>query len=119
MGEFMKTLITFVSTGKGTWGHVGRILNEEWDNTVIITNEFGREKFEGKPNTEWIVLSTRGLKDMANEIKEGLTGLDLSNVYVNIVSGSGKEHMALLKVLHDMKVDYKLAALTTDGYEEF
>lgn len=113
----MSTLITFVSTGKGTWGHVGRLLDENWDNIVIITNDFGREKFDGKGKAEWVVLKSRGLRDMIEEIKEGLQGLDLSDVYINIVSGSGKEHMALLKVLKDMNVDYKLAAITTEGFE--
>ena len=40
----MKTLIALISTGKGTWGHVGRLISEDWDKIIIVTNDFGRRK---------------------------------------------------------------------------
>ena len=37
----MTDLIACLSTGKGTWEHVARVINcMEWNNIFLITNEF-------------------------------------------------------------------------------
>ena len=42
----MTDFVACLSTGKGTWGNVKRIIEEgEWDNILLITNDFGKENF--------------------------------------------------------------------------
>jgi len=45
----MTQLIACLSTGKGTWTTIARIISsEDWENLFLITNEFGKEKFNAK-----------------------------------------------------------------------
>ena len=51
----MTILIYFLSTGKGTWGHVSSLIVEEKQEKVfLLTNDFGIETF--KPEKENIQL---------------------------------------------------------------
>jgi len=117
----MSELIACLSTGKGTWGHVGRIVQEEqWTKILLITNEYGKENFTKNDKTEFIVInSNQGLKELREEIftklKEKVTGTEVG---VNFISGSGKEHMALMSAILKLGVGIRLFALTKDGMEE-
>ena len=45
----MPTLIACLSTGKGTWGHVNHLIdNNNYDKVILITNDFGKENFNKK-----------------------------------------------------------------------
>lgn len=117
----MTELIACLSTGKGTWGHVNRLLeDEQWSKIYLLTNEYGKENFTANEKTELIVIDTsqglRELKDaMLQVLKERVKG---SEVAVNIISGTGKEHMALVAAVLKLGVGIRLVALTKDGVEE-
>jgi hypothetical protein len=49
---------------------------------------------------------------MVEEIKKSLE--DPENIHINLISGSGKEHMALLMALKDKKLKYNLCILAKD-----
>ncbi len=114
-------LIALLSTGKGTWGHVGRLMQEqEWDKIVLLTNDFGKENFKNDKNAELIVIDARKsmldlVTEIAAELKSKVKGKDVG---VNLISGSGKEHMALLAALAKNRTTYRLMALTTEGVKE-
>ena len=117
----MSQLISCLSTGKGTWGHVNRIIDDgKFDRIFLITNEFGKENFSKKDNTELIIVdASQGMKELRDSIERQLKGLNLENeIGVNFVSGSGKEHMALISALLKLGVAIRLIALTKDGVEE-
>ena len=117
----MPQLIACLSTGKGTWGHVNRLIDDgSFDKVFLITNEFGKENFSKKDNTELIVIDTsHGMKENRDEIYEKLKSLNLENeIAVNFVSGSGKEHMNLISALLKLGVAIRLVALTKDGVDE-
>ena len=116
----MTSLIACLSTGKGTWGHVSRIMEDEkWDKVFLITNEFGKENFQNTKNTELIIIdSNKGLKELQKDIVEQLKDKVEGEVALNIVSGTGKEHMALLSALLKLGLGIRLIALTKDGIEE-
>ena len=116
----MTSLIACLSTGKGTWGHVSRIMEDEkWDKVFLITNEFGRENFQQTKNTELIIIdSNKGLRELQKDIIEQLKDKVEGEVALNIVSGTGKEHMALLSALLKLGLGIRLIALTKDGVEE-
>ncbi len=110
-----KTLIAVLSTGKGTWGHVGRLIADgEWAKIILISNDWAKENFTCEKEVEWICVNNRApLDDIIEEINENLTAKD--NVCINIISGSGKEHMALLAALNRKTIDYELTVLSGDG----
>jgi len=59
----MTTLIACLSTGKGTWGHVSRLIQDhEWEKIFLITNEFGKENFNNQKNAEFILTNSRNTK---------------------------------------------------------
>ncbi|MEM4244693.1 MAG: hypothetical protein QW404_02730 [Candidatus Nanoarchaeia archaeon] len=117
----MAELIACLSTGKGTWGHVSRIIQEsDWEKVILITNEFGKENFTSEKPTEIIVIdSNKGIKEIRDELVEKLRGqIKGLEVGLNIISGSGKEHMAIIGALLKLGVGIRPIALTKDGMEE-
>lgn len=116
----MTSLIACLSTGKGTWGHVSRLIEDgSWDKVFLITNEFGKENFQKIKNTELILIDpNKGIKDIQQEIMDQLKDKIEGEVALNMVSGTGKEHMALLSALLKLGLGIRLMALTKDGIEE-
>ncbi len=117
----MTDLIACLSTGKGTWGNVKRLIAEEkWDKVILITNDFGKENFQADKNVELIIVDARKpMAELVDAIKTGIKGkISDTEVAVNLISGSGKEHMALLAAIMKSGLGFRLMALTTDGIKE-
>lgn len=98
----MTTLIASLSTGKGTWMKVIEILKlQNWERIFLITNDFGKEKFTFDREIEFIVINDRAnAKEMMQEIQNKLKGkISDFEIAVNIDSGTGKEHMAIISAL--------------------
>ncbi len=117
----MTCLVACLSTGKGTWGHVGRLVSDgNWDKIFLITNSFGKENFKNEKNAEMIVIDSRkGIEDLRDEIKSGLKDkINDTEIAVNVVSGEGKEHMALISAIMQLGYGFRLFALTKDGIKE-
>ncbi len=119
--SFMTELVACLSTGKGTWGHVSRLIQEvKWDKVYLLTNEYGKENFTKDDKTEFIVINAdQGLRELRDEIQTKLKGLIKgSEVAVNFISGIGKEHMALMAALLKLGVGMRFVALTKEGVQE-
>jgi len=117
----MTELVACLSTGKGTWGHVNRLLDDErWDKIILITNDYGKENFTKNDKTDLIAFNLNsGLKELREGIYEALKGkINGTEVGVNFVSGTGREHMALIAALLKLGVGIRLIALTKEGIEE-
>ena len=117
----MAELVACLSIGKGTWGHVNRLIQEnKWDHVILITNEYGKENFTKDEKTEFIVVnSNQGLKELRDEIYNKLKEkIKETEIGVNFISGSGKEHMTLISSLLKLGVGLRFMALTKDGAEE-
>lgn len=117
----MSTLIACLSTGKGTWGHVSRLIKENsWDKVFLITNEFGKENFTRSENTELIIINqSQGIKELAAEIESKLKNkIKDPEVALNLVSGTGKEHTAILSAVLKLGLGIRLVALTKEGMQE-
>ncbi|MEA3430428.1 MAG: hypothetical protein U9R08_04100 [Nanoarchaeota archaeon] len=117
----MTNLVACLSTGKGTWGHVVRLIAEyDWKKIILITNEFGRENFKSEKNIEFVVVdSLKPVGELINDIKVGLRGkFSGTEVGLNLVSGTGKEHMALLSAVLKLGLGVRLVAVTKDGVQE-
>ena len=62
--------------------------------------------------------SAQRLKELRDEMKGKLDGKLDGEVAVNFVSGTGREHMALVSALLQLGVGIRLIALTKEGVEE-
>ncbi|MBI5553168.1 MAG: hypothetical protein HY917_00325 [Candidatus Diapherotrites archaeon] len=110
-----KSLIAILGAGKGTWGHVGRLIaEEEWEKIFLVSSGWGRENFKPAKPAEWIITNSLGAFELVkNEISSKLpSGGELA---VSMISGSGKEHVALLAALKEKKLAYSLVLLTAEG----
>ncbi len=110
-------LIALLSSGKGTWGQVaGLIKRGEWENIILIGNEFA-EKFSTDKRHEFIRVKTnQPIKDLKQELEKKLKGkIKGTEIALSIASGDGKEHMALISALLSIPVGVRFTALTKDG----
>ena len=74
----MTILIACLSTGKGTWGHVSRVIQDgEFEKVILITNDYGKENFNKSDKTELIAIKLeQGITDLREEIfKELKSGI--------------------------------------------
>ena len=117
----MTELIICLSTGQGTWGHVGKIVQDkQWSKIFLITNTFGKEKFSKPENAEFIVVNTnQDSESLKQEIYLALKGkVKGPEVGINMVSGSGNEHMALISSILKLGVGLRLVVNTKEGTKE-
>ena len=117
----MTELVAVLSTGKGTWGHVNRLIEDgKYEKVYLLTNEYGKENFQANENTELILISmAKGTLELRDEMHEALSKkVKGTEVAVNFVSGSGKEHMALMSALLKLGTGIRFVALTKDGVKE-
>ncbi len=118
-----RALVAVLGIGKGTWGHIARLITkDEWDKILLVGNEWGKENFspfkkgaEGSPAPEkeidWILVNNRvGFNILKDTIKEQLPVVD--EICVSLISGSGKEHIALLAALKESGKKFKLVILS-------
>ncbi len=117
----MTSLIACLSSGKGTRAHVKKVMEAiNWDKIFLITNKQWEEEFKKTKNTEFIMIDTRKtITEMAEEIKKALEEkIKDFEVALNIVSGEGREHMALISALLKLGLGIRLVALTKKGVME-
>ncbi len=117
----MTSLIACVGAGKGTWSYVLKLMAEEnWDRIFLITNQFGREKFLPAKEAEFITYDeTRTLPDMTEQIRRRLLGkISGFEVAVNLISGTGKEHMAAISAVLKLGLAIRLVGVNEGGVIE-
>ncbi len=101
----MTELVACLGAGKGTWNEVARLVAaESWDKIFLVTNDFGRENFAQKfpaVKAEFVVIDDFApAQQLLEAIRNGLSGKILdTEVAVNLSSGSGNVHMALIAAL--------------------
>ena len=117
----MTELIASLGAGKGTWEHLKRLIQqEEWEKIILITNDFGKENFKADKPIEFIVINKENLlpqlvEELKIKLKDKITGTEVG---INLISGSGKEHMALLSALLKLGLAIRFVALTIEGVKE-
>lgn len=117
----MTDLIALLSTGKGSWTNVIRLIkSQEWDKVYLVTNDFGKDKFNPESNTELIVCNmnneSRQLRDeIYNKLKDKVTGPEVA---INMCSGTGKEHMALLTAILQLGCGIRFVDMNNEKFHE-
>lgn len=117
----MAVLIACISSEKGTFAHVAKVMSGEiWDKIILVTSEDSKSFQLPKP-AEFIQINpAKNLQEISQDIKTAVAERLKSeiDVAVNFISGSGKEHMALLSALLKLGVGIRLIALTKEGIKE-
>jgi len=118
----MPTLIACLSTGKGTWSEVTKLLQAQaWTVVYLITNQFGKDNFTVPPgNVQLVVLNSDNdsVEMLVEQITKQLQGkISDFEVALNIVSGSGKEHLALLEAVLELGLNFRLVTVINNRME--
>jgi len=117
----MTDLILCLGTGKGTWAEAAKLIQaESWRIVFIVTNAFGKEKFQAPTNAAIIVIDEfKHVKEITETIRKTLEGkIQDMEVAVNIISGSGKVHTAMFSAILKLGLAIRLVAMTEKGMEE-
>lgn len=117
----MTDLVACLSSGKGSWNYIQKLIKEEsWDKVFLITNSFGKQNFKPQENVELIVTDfTLSLPELIKDVNSKLKGkIRNIEVAVNIISGNGKEHMAIISSLLKLGLAIRLVAVTLSGVKE-
>jgi len=116
----MTELVTVLSTGKGTWADVIKLMNNEtWDKIMIVTNEFGSQHFQKKENMDLIVINANeSIELIIDRLVKEFKNLTGPEVALNLISGSGKEHMAVLSALLKSGLGIRQVISTVNGIKE-
>lgn len=118
----MPTLIACLSTGKGTWTEVSRIAqSQDWNKVFLITNQFGKENYTPGKNTELVIIDnfpdtpTTVITDqIKKQLKDKIADFEVA---LNLASGSGKEHMAVLEAVLQMGLNFRLITVNRNNVE--
>ncbi len=116
----MPTLIACLSSGKGTWTEVSKIIGaQSWSKVFLIVDNFGKEKYTPRENTELIVVDFfTEMPLLVEQITKSLQGkITDFEVALNFISGSGKEHMALLEAVLELGLNFRLITLVNNQIE--
>ena len=116
----MTELVACLSSGKGSWNYIARLIREEsWDNIFLITNEFGKENFKADDAQLMVVDFRKPISELIKDIIENLKGkIKGIEVAVNLVSGTGKEHMAIMSALLKLGLAIRFVVVTDSGVKE-
>lgn len=119
--KLMPTLIACLSSGKGTWTEVNRLIQSRpWTKIFLITDKFGQEKFLTRPpNLEFILIDNfQEINTIIANIKKQLHNkVSDFEIALNFASGSGKEHMAILEAVLEMGLNFRLLTLDNNQVE--
>lgn len=115
----MTDLVVMLTSGKGTWAEVSKLIKQEnWGHVYLICTDFGKEKFTcDKPSSFIVINSFSYPEEIKNKIVSELKNKLSIEVGVNMTSGTGNEHMALLGALLELGVGIRLVSASDKGMQ--
>ncbi len=120
----MTSLVACLGAGKGTWNEVAKLISSEtWNGIFLITNDFGKENFGqkfGGAKAEFVVVNDMAPSEqLLDQIKKGLAGrISDTEVAVNMASGTGSVHMALIAALIHLGLGIRFVVPSESGAKE-
>ena len=118
----MTDLIACLGTGKGTWTGVLKLVSKpDFENIFLVVNSWTKENLKlSKPNINFVMINS---DDKTSIIRDTIIG-QLHNkikgfeVAVNLDSGTGKEHTALVTALIKLGLALRFVVCEGDNMEE-
>jgi hypothetical protein len=114
----MTILVVCAGEGKGTWGPVGKLAEDPlWEKVIVVTSGYFKDKFIlRRPNAEQVVIDeSKPAEDISEDLRKAFEGKFFGDVAVNVLSGSGKWHMALLAALLKCGAGIRLVSIDKNG----
>jgi len=114
----MSDLIACLSSGTGTQEYVKKLIEaEDWSKIFLVTDIKG---FQCKKSVEFVIIDKKlKTKEIVKQIHEQIKGkVSFGDIAVNIISGSGKEHMAVLAACLKLGLGMRFVAMTSEGVLE-
>ena len=116
----MTQLVVCLSSENPSISYITKLIKDHnWDK-IIILNSNPNNPIKKSDNLEIInINSSKPLIELANDLKNSLQGkITDIEVATNFVSGSGKEHMAIVSALLKLGLGIRFIALKPNGIEE-
>ena len=117
----MTSLITCLGPGKGTWTQLKCVIKAfDWEKILVVTNAFGAQKFSAEKKIEFIIVDNKkDIFELSEDIKKELYGkIKEFEVAVNLVSGDGKMHMAVISAVLKSGFSIRLVDMKENSVEE-
>jgi len=117
----MTDLIACLSESEKGKLHVQKLIEgNDWDNIFLVTTKDCSNNFKCSKNANFVIIDVQAsASEIIKQIQSQLNGkLNDLEVALNIVCGTGKEHMALLSSLLKMGMGIRLMAVTKEGISE-
>lgn len=117
----MAELVIIVSAGKGTWDYLKKLIHAgEWSKIIAIGSEADIESFNASKKLYKICIdNSQKMPDLVTSIKKGLSDyIGDTEIALNMISGTGKEHMAVLSACLKSGVGIRLVAYSNGEYIE-
>ena len=117
----MTDLIVCLTGQKPYINHVKKLIEEiDWGRIFLVTDETNKNLLKTEKEITRIVLDftkpvSEIIKELTDELKHNVSGTEVA---LNLVSGGGKEHMAILAAILRSGVGFRLVALTKEGIVE-
>ncbi len=117
----MTQLVLCVSDDERAWPHLYRLILEgEWSAIYAIGPASSRRKFHPQKSITFITADFAApvgeiVESLKKQLAAAFTDFEIA---LNLVSGSGKEHMAILAALLKAGVGIRLVAVTHEGVRE-
>jgi hypothetical protein len=118
----MTDLVAFLGEGKGTWTGVLKLANSpEFKSAYLVMNEWASRGLKiDKGNIHLIIIdSTLGTAQIRDNIAAKLSGkISDFEVALNLDSGTGKEHAALITALMRLGLSFRIVVFENEKVEE-
>jgi len=114
----MTDLIACYSENKPAQLHVQKVIEGmDWNKIYLIMPNPVNFNLKTNKNIEMIKIDmTKTITELSDNIKHNLNcKINDLEVALNIVSGQGKEHMAVVSALLQLGLGFRLVALTKEG----
>jgi hypothetical protein len=114
-------LIVCISGEEKSWSHAKKLIEKgEFGRILIIGDEKSVRRFSASKKCDSLALdvdrpATALIAQLSKQLREKSLSFDVG---LNLVAGSGKEHMVILASLLRIGVGIRLVALTADGVRE-
>ena len=116
----MVSLIALLSSGKGTWGHVNSLMScAKWDKIYLVCNDFAFENFESKGAVKLKFDEKNPIESMNKLAKFFKKEIKDFEVAINLSSGNGLEHMAVLSSVLKSGLGIRLVYCENKELKEF
>jgi hypothetical protein len=113
----MGTLVTILGTGKGTWVEVHSLLQlNAFDNVILFIDEWAAKEYKNEFKTTVVPMPETGLDQLVDFMKQHIKKEQHAaefDIAINIASGTGKQHAALLSALLQLGYGIRLV-----GFEQ-